>query len=133
MQLTGHKTRAVFERYIVSTGDPRDAARRLGTYSSAAAVSFPCAFAAILIIEGHAIEIDTSLYLRYLIRGSGPVGGRDPEYRGIGHWNLRSILPHRATESVRCTVGSGILTEIAPTQRHALSKTHDEKPRRGFT
>jgi hypothetical protein len=30
MQLTGHKTRSVFERYnIVSDGDLRDAARRL--------------------------------------------------------------------------------------------------------
>jgi integrase len=36
MQLTGHKTRAVFERYnIVSAGDLRDAARRLDTYSPA--------------------------------------------------------------------------------------------------
>ena len=35
MQLTGHKTRAVFERYnIVSAGDLRDAARRLDTYAS---------------------------------------------------------------------------------------------------
>jgi integrase len=34
MQLTGHKTRAVFERYnIVSSGDLRDAARRLDTYA----------------------------------------------------------------------------------------------------
>ncbi len=39
MQLTGHKTRAVFERYnIVSVGDLRDAARRLDTYALAAAV-----------------------------------------------------------------------------------------------
>lgn len=39
MQLTGHKTRAVFERYnIVSAEDLRDAARRLDTYASAAAV-----------------------------------------------------------------------------------------------
>jgi hypothetical protein len=38
MQLTGHKTRAVFERYnIVSTGALRDAARRLDTFASAAA------------------------------------------------------------------------------------------------
>jgi hypothetical protein len=30
MQMTGHKTRSVFERYnIVSAGDLRDAARRL--------------------------------------------------------------------------------------------------------
>ncbi len=37
MQLTGHKTRAVFERYnIVSAGDLRDAAQRLDTYASAA-------------------------------------------------------------------------------------------------
>ena len=37
MQLTGHKTRAVFERYnIVSAGDLRDAARRLDTYASVA-------------------------------------------------------------------------------------------------
>jgi integrase len=35
MQLSGHKTRAVFERYnIVSSGDLRDAARRLDTYAS---------------------------------------------------------------------------------------------------
>ena len=35
MQLTGHKTRAVFERYnIVSPGDLRDAARRLDTFAS---------------------------------------------------------------------------------------------------
>ena len=35
MQLTGHKTHAVFERYnIVSPGDLRDAARRLDTYSA---------------------------------------------------------------------------------------------------
>ena len=39
MQLTGHKTRAVFERYnIVSPGDLRDAAQRLDTYASTAAV-----------------------------------------------------------------------------------------------
>ncbi len=38
MQLTGHKTRAVFERYnIVSAGDLRDAARRLDTYAASAA------------------------------------------------------------------------------------------------
>jgi integrase len=37
MQLTGHKTRAVFERYnIVSAGDLRDAARRLDTYAASA-------------------------------------------------------------------------------------------------
>ena len=37
MQLTGHKTRAVFERYnIVSARDLRDAARRLDTYVSSA-------------------------------------------------------------------------------------------------
>ena len=35
MLLTGHKTRAVFERYnIVSPGDLRDAARRLDTYAA---------------------------------------------------------------------------------------------------
>ena len=35
MQLTGHKTRAVFERYnIVSSGDLRDAARRLDSFIS---------------------------------------------------------------------------------------------------
>jgi len=38
MQLTGHKTRAVFERYnIVSPGDLRDAARRLDVYAASAA------------------------------------------------------------------------------------------------
>ena len=38
MQLTGHKTRAVFERYnIVSSGDLRDAAQRLDIYASSAA------------------------------------------------------------------------------------------------
>ena len=32
MQMTGHRTRSVFERYnIVSGGDLRDAARRLDT------------------------------------------------------------------------------------------------------
>ena len=36
MQLTGHKTRSVLERYnITSPGDLRDAARRLDTYASA--------------------------------------------------------------------------------------------------
>src|SRR6202171_1000253 len=36
MQLTGHKPRAVFERYnIVSPGGLREAARRLDTYASA--------------------------------------------------------------------------------------------------
>ena len=35
MQLTGHKTRSVFERYnIVSSGDLRDAARRLNALSA---------------------------------------------------------------------------------------------------
>ena len=35
MQLTGQKTRAIFERYnIVSSGDLRDAARRLDTYAA---------------------------------------------------------------------------------------------------
>jgi hypothetical protein len=35
MQMTGHKTRSVFERYnIVSDGDLRDAARRLDTVGS---------------------------------------------------------------------------------------------------
>jgi integrase len=35
MQLTGHKTRSVFERYnIVSSGDLRDAARRLDAYAA---------------------------------------------------------------------------------------------------
>ncbi len=38
MQLTGHKTRAVFERYnIVSAGDLRDAARRLDQAAASAA------------------------------------------------------------------------------------------------
>ena len=38
MQLTGHKTRAIFERYnITSPGDLRDAARRLDTYAASAA------------------------------------------------------------------------------------------------
>ena len=37
MQLTGHKTRAVFERYnIVSSGDLRDAAQRLDRFASGA-------------------------------------------------------------------------------------------------
>lgn len=37
MQLTGHKTRAVFERYnIVSPGDLREAARRLDAFELAA-------------------------------------------------------------------------------------------------
>jgi integrase len=36
MQLTGHLTRAVFERYnIVSAGDLREAAQRLDAYASA--------------------------------------------------------------------------------------------------
>jgi integrase len=36
MQLTGHKTRAIFERYnITSPGDLRDAAKRLDAYASA--------------------------------------------------------------------------------------------------
>ena len=35
MQMTGHKTRAVFERYnIVSSGDLRDAAKRLDTFAA---------------------------------------------------------------------------------------------------
>ncbi len=38
MQLTGHKTRAIFERYnIISPGDLREAARRLDTYTARAA------------------------------------------------------------------------------------------------
>jgi len=38
MQLIGHKTRAIFERYnIVSAGDLRDAARRLDVYAAAPA------------------------------------------------------------------------------------------------
>jgi hypothetical protein len=36
--ITGHQTRAVFEHYnIVSSGDLRDAARRLDRYASGAA------------------------------------------------------------------------------------------------
>ena len=38
MQTTGHKARAVFERYnIVSAGDLRDAAQRLDTFAASAA------------------------------------------------------------------------------------------------
>ena len=38
MQMTGHKTRAVFERYnIVSPGDLREAAQRLDRFGSSAA------------------------------------------------------------------------------------------------
>ena len=38
MQMTGHKTRAIFERYnIVSQGDLRDAAQRLDRFGSSAA------------------------------------------------------------------------------------------------
>ena len=37
MQLTGHKTRAVFERYnIVSAGDLREAAHRLDLFQRSA-------------------------------------------------------------------------------------------------
>ena len=37
MQMTGHKTRAVFERYnIVSAGDLRDAAMRLDQFTASA-------------------------------------------------------------------------------------------------
>lgn len=37
MQMTGHKTRAVFERYnIVSPGDLQDAAQRLDTFAGSA-------------------------------------------------------------------------------------------------
>ena len=38
MQMTGHQTRAVFERYnIVSPGDLREAAQRLDRFASRAA------------------------------------------------------------------------------------------------
>ena len=38
MQMTGHNTRAVFERYnIVSAGDLRDAAQQLDRFASGAA------------------------------------------------------------------------------------------------
>ena len=33
MPLTGHKTRAVFERYNIVPGDLRDAARRLDAFA----------------------------------------------------------------------------------------------------
>jgi hypothetical protein len=37
MQLTGHKTRALFERYnIVGSGDLRDAAMRLDVFAASA-------------------------------------------------------------------------------------------------
>ena len=39
MQMTGHKTRSVFERYnIVSAGDLRDAARRLDQFATGSPV-----------------------------------------------------------------------------------------------
>ena len=39
MQLTGHKTRAIFERYnITSPGDLREAAQRLDAYAAAVAI-----------------------------------------------------------------------------------------------
>jgi hypothetical protein len=39
MQLTGHKTRAVFERYnITSPGDLREAAQRLDAYAAAVTI-----------------------------------------------------------------------------------------------
>jgi integrase len=45
MQLTGHKTRAVFERYnIVSAGDLRDAAKRLDAFADDALLSARGAF-----------------------------------------------------------------------------------------
>ena len=34
MQMTGHKTRSVFERYIVSKGDLKEAARKLNEFGA---------------------------------------------------------------------------------------------------
>ena len=40
MQMTGHKTRAVFERYnIVNAGDLREAAQRLDRFAAGSASS----------------------------------------------------------------------------------------------
>lgn len=50
MQLTGHKTRAVFERYhIVTAGDLSDAARRLDGYLSGQAVTSRAGWASVSV------------------------------------------------------------------------------------
>jgi hypothetical protein len=106
MQLTGHKTRAVFERYnVVSSGDLREAAQRPDSYTSAA-------------IQPTAFEI---LFSREHDRTKGKLGpfteiasintrlSSPPSCPKLAHWSCEAQLPDSTTGNIRRPVIGGAL------------------------